>query len=257
MKLERCDRRSRQLYSAAMQQDHGRHAEERLGTPFLRPAFDPLDTIPTGRYVIRMVKKEAENAREKLLTAAIELIRRNGYVATTVDEICTEAGVTKGAFFHHFESKEALAHTCLQQWRQQFTAMVQSAPFHAVADPVDKLVGCMDFFISVFGNPNVVKSCLAGTVVQEVSESHPALRESAHSCFTSAEGFFQSLLDDACRDHNPRLDTASLAKLWMATLQGSFLLCKASRDETVIPANLKHVKQYIETRVAAHTATIV
>ena len=123
-----------------------------------------------------MVKKEAENAREKVIRAGTELIRRNGYVATTVDEICAEAGVTKGAFFHYFASKEALAEACLDTWTQNFMAMIDSAPFHSINDPMERLVGCMDFFIGALGNPQFVKSCLAGTVVQEVSESHPALR---------------------------------------------------------------------------------
>ena len=49
------------------------------------------------------------NARAKLLRAALGVIRVKGYSATSVDELCAAAGVTKGAFFHHFATKEALA----------------------------------------------------------------------------------------------------------------------------------------------------
>jgi TetR/AcrR family transcriptional repressor of nem operon len=66
--------------------------------------------IPTSWYV-RHMPAPATSARDKIVAAAIDLFRRNGYVATTVDEICAAAGVTKGAFFHHFESKEDLAET--------------------------------------------------------------------------------------------------------------------------------------------------
>jgi TetR/AcrR family transcriptional regulator, transcriptional repressor for nem operon len=204
-----------------------------------------------------MLKSEAANARDTLLRAGTDLIRRNGYVATTVDQICTDAGVTKGAFFHYFESKEALAKACLQSWDQQFIAMVESAPFQTIADPVERLVGCMDFFIGVFGNPQVVKSCLAGTVVQEVSESHPALRAGAQACFASGQQRFQELLDAACHSRNLRLDTTSLAKLWMATIQGSFLLSKASREDAVVPENLQHVKHYIQALFDASAASNV
>ncbi len=47
-------------------------------------------------------------AKSKLLEAAIVLIRTKGFAGTSVDDLCTAAGVTKGAFFHHFASKEAL-----------------------------------------------------------------------------------------------------------------------------------------------------
>ena len=47
--------------------------------------------------------------RAKLLDAALMVIREKGYTDSTVDDLCREAGVTKGAFFHHFKSKEELA----------------------------------------------------------------------------------------------------------------------------------------------------
>jgi TetR/AcrR family transcriptional repressor of nem operon len=46
------------------------------------------------------------DARTKLLKAALSAIRTKGYSATSVDELCTAAGVTKGACFHHFKSKD-------------------------------------------------------------------------------------------------------------------------------------------------------
>jgi TetR/AcrR family transcriptional repressor of nem operon len=49
------------------------------------------------------------NARDRLLDASLRLVRERGYNATSVDEFCQAAGVTKGAFFHHFRSKEELA----------------------------------------------------------------------------------------------------------------------------------------------------
>ena len=196
-----------------------------------------------------MVRKDGENARDGLIAAGTELFRRNGYVATTVDEICAEAGVTKGAFFHHFASKEALAEACLEKWKAGFMAMIDAAPFQSISDPVAKLSGCMDFFIAALGNPQVVKSCLAGTVVQEVSESHPILRAGAQECFAAGEERFRNLLNSVCQARDIELDTTSLAKLWVATIQGSFLLAKASRDDAVVATSLGHVKRYIQSLV--------
>ena len=194
-----------------------------------------------------MSKNTGENAREKLLVAGTDLFRRHGFVATSVDQICTEAGVTKGAFFHHFDTKEALAEACLAAWDERFKAMFAAAPFQSIDDPLERLLTAIDFFVAVFSNPQMHKSCLAGTTVQEVAETHPVLRDAAQACFASGEEKFQSLLDDACRDRRVPLDTASLAQLWIATLQGSLLLCKASRDESVVPTNLQHMKHYIES----------
>ncbi len=52
-----------------------------------------------------MTQPDRPSARIKLLEAARTLIRTKGFAATTVDDLCAAAGVTKGAFFHHFDSK--------------------------------------------------------------------------------------------------------------------------------------------------------
>src|SRR5262245_11054331 len=213
-----------------------------------------LDYIPTGWYAPAMSKTRGTGAREELLQAGIELFRRHGYVASTVDGICAQAGVTKGAFFHHFESKERLAEACLERWDCQAVALEQAAPFQAIDEPLEKVLGYMDFYIGLFEDPRVFKSCLAGTTAQEVAEPHDTLRLAAGSCFAPAERRFQALLDDACRSRRRRLDTASLASLWMAAIQGSLVLYKASRDESVLGSNLRHVKEYIRTRLAGQPA---
>jgi TetR/AcrR family transcriptional repressor of nem operon len=196
-----------------------------------------------------MPKKPAENpvsARDGLVQAATELMLRNGYVATTVDEICTAAGVTKGAFFHHFPSKEALAETCLHEWPNRLGELHRSAAYQSLEDPVARLYGAIDLMRDLLLRPDVHKSCLAGTTVQEVSESNPVLREAAQTCFVKGQHFFQSLLDDACRSRGVELDTASLANHWMCTMQGALLLWKASRDDRVIAESFDHLRDYYE-----------
>lgn len=183
--------------------------------------------------------------RQNLIAVATDLIRRNGYMATTVDEICARAGVTKGAFFHHFETKDRLAEACLEQWDRGAAVMESRGAFQTVADARKRALGYMDFYIGIFDNPNLVKSCLAGTTAQEVADTNPPLRHAANVCFDNAIGRFQAFLDDACRGSRRRVDTASLAALWMATIQGSLILSKASQDAAVIRRNLEHVKTYI------------
>jgi TetR/AcrR family transcriptional regulator, transcriptional repressor for nem operon len=190
--------------------------------------------------------EKAETAKEGLVRAATELMLRNGYVATTVDEICVAAGVTKGAFFHHFQSKEALAQTCLHEWPKRLGELHRAAAYRALDDPVARLFGAIDLMSDLFQRPEVQKSCLAGTTVQEVSETNPVLREAAQACFVKGQSFFQSLLDDACRSRGITLDTASLANHWMCTMQGALLMWKASRDHRVISESFTHLRNYFE-----------
>src|ERR1700686_1687488 len=94
-----------------------------------------LDDIPTGRYANRMNPQPVERrlpsggAHSKLLDAAVEIIRQKGYAATSVDELCARAGVTKGAFFHHFPSKDSLAVAAVNQWTDMTAAFFAAAPY--------------------------------------------------------------------------------------------------------------------------------
>jgi TetR/AcrR family transcriptional regulator, transcriptional repressor for nem operon len=198
-----------------------------------------------------MPKNTGENARDALVGAATELMRRSGYSDTSVEEICTAAGLTKGAFFHHFPSKEALAEACLRNWQEQMATLHRSAAYQSIDDPVEKVLASIDFMIDVFADPDVHKSCLAGTTVQEISETNPVLRDAAHDCLLKGEQYFQSMLAAASASRRLALDTASLAELWMGTVQGSLLLAKASRDPVVIGRNLNHFKSYLATLLDA------
>lgn len=64
---------------------------------------------------MRMAARKRDT-RQRLIEVATRLFRRNGYAATGLDEICSTAGVTKGAFFHYFKGKETLAEACLTAW---------------------------------------------------------------------------------------------------------------------------------------------
>src|ERR1700704_2568140 len=88
---------------------------------------------------------DAPATRTRLLDAARDVIRTKGYTATTVDEICAAAGVTKGGFFHHFVSKEQLAKSAIEQFGVMSSAIFSSAPYSKAPDPRERVFGYVDF----------------------------------------------------------------------------------------------------------------
>lgn len=204
----------------------------------------PLVCIPTGMYVCGMRKNSGEASRNRLVDAATKLIRQRGYTSTSVDQICKSAGVTKGAFFHHFKSKEQLGEACLQVWDRFGESIDRKACEQLVSsDPMGQAREFMGQIISLFADPSLMKSCLAGTIAQEAARDSSLLRHATHQCFANAEVRLKEILDRACQ--SPNVDTASLASLWIATMQGSITLHKASGDEEVVSSNLSHVMDYI------------
>jgi TetR/AcrR family transcriptional repressor of nem operon len=167
-------------------------------------------------------------SRKKLLDAALFVIRAKGYEATTVDDICESAGLSKGSFFHHFKSKEDLALAAAGYWIEGTTALFASAPYHAPADPLDRLLAYVDFRKSLLMGDLPDYTCLVGTMVQETYDTHPAIRQ---ACETSISGHAATLVPDieaAIRQRGicGNWTAESLALYTQATIQGAFILAK-------------------------------
>lgn len=190
---------------------------------------------------------ERGDARTRLLEAARDEIRRRGFAATTVDELCRAAGVTKGAFFHHFESKEALGVAAAEHWASTTSDLFAAAPYHEPADPLERVLAYIDFRRSLIDGDPAEFTCLVGTMTQEVFDTHPAIRE---ACRASIFGHAATLEPDIAaaieaRGMKPEWTAASLAAHMQAVLQGAFILAKATGDRAVALETIDHLERYV------------
>src|SRR5262249_28616077 len=142
--------------------------------------------------------------KQKLLDAAQELMLAKGYTATSVDDVCEAAGLTKGSFFHYFEGKEHLGKLVAQRFFDSRKESFQSAPFHRKKDPLERIFGFVDFLIERSRTPEGGKGCLLGTFVQELSATHPQIRDVCATCFEEQAAFLERDLEEAKRMHAPR-----------------------------------------------------
>lgn len=187
-------------------------------------------------------------ARRKLLDAALSLIREQGYSATTIDALCARAGVAKGSFFHHFADKQALAVAAAEHWSKTTGELFASAPYHAAADPLDRLLGYIDFRKALIAGAVAEFTCLVGTMAQEVYHTHPAIRD---ACEASIGGHAATLEADiaaamARYDVRAGFTAESLALHTQAVLQGAFILAKAKGDAAVAIESVDHLRRYVE-----------
>lgn len=197
----------------------------------------------------RPTKQDPErgDARTRLLEAGRDVIRAQGYSATTVDDLCRAAGVTKGAFFHHFANKEALAVAAAGYWSDTTGGLFASAPYHQHADPLDRFLGYIEFRKLIIDGEVPEFTCLVGTMVQEAYEAHPAIRD---ACAASIFGHADTLVPDieaAIKAHGlkPQWTAASLARHTQAVLQGAFILAKATGDKAIAIESVDHLIAYV------------
>lgn len=192
---------------------------------------------------------EPPTTKTKLLISALKLIRTKGYGATTVDDLCQDASVTKGAFFHYFKTKEDAAVAATQFWNAGTGALFASADYHKHEDPLDQVIAYIDFraeLLNMGGLPEI--TCLLGTTVQETFNTNPALREACDIGISGHADTIQAMIEAAKSRHAPHAtwSAASLALHTQAVIQGAFILAKARNDVKLAHDSIIHLRRYVE-----------
>ncbi|MBI4342793.1 MAG: TetR/AcrR family transcriptional regulator [Candidatus Omnitrophica bacterium] len=185
--------------------------------------------------------------KERLLDAAERLMLAKGFAATSVEEICEAAKLTKGSFFHYFESKEQLGKAVLERFCKSGARL--HAGFCGVEkDPLKRVYNYIDGAVTLSQDPSMGSGCLLGTFSQELCDTSPEIRRACEQGFAAWKQQFGEELEAAKRKYAPKGDWSpkELAEHFIAILEGSLILGKAGQDMQVVGRNLRHFKRYVQ-----------
>lgn len=185
--------------------------------------------------------------KQRIVEAAVRLILRQGYSGTTVDQVCAEAGVTKGAFFHYFASKEEVGQAAIAAWGNAWQEILKAANLDLIADPLDRLDRFFDVMVETYHLPEPGIGCMIGTVAQETGSSNRFLGDLCETELDVWVAGVRHLLADAKAAHPPQVDfdPASVADFMLGVVQGSLLVAKTRQDRPIIINNVQHCRTYI------------
>src|SRR5277367_542929 len=187
-------------------------------------------------------------SKTKFLDAALHVIRYKGYTATRVEDICEAAQLTKGSFFHHFDTKEDLALAAAEYWGAMTSALFEVAPYRAVPDPLGRLLAYVDFRKAIMQGELPEFTCLVGTMVQEVYATHPAIRVACDKSISEHAATLEADIAECMHKYDVQGDwtAASLALYTQAAIQGAFILAKAKGGPAVAADCIDHLRHYLE-----------
>jgi TetR/AcrR family transcriptional regulator, transcriptional repressor for nem operon len=193
-------------------------------------------------------------SKTKLLDAALALVRTKGYAATTIDDVCQRAELTKGSFFHHFNGKEELAVQAAAHWSAVTGGLFALAPYARLPDPLDRVLGYVDFRKAIIQGEVPEFTCFVGTMAQEIHQTNPAIRQACDASIREHAARVEADIALAMQQHDIKADftAKSLALYTQAVLQGAFILAKAENGPDTAKGCIDHLRRYIEMLFRRH-----
>ena len=195
-----------------------------------------------------MAGRSHYESKTRLLNAALQVVREKGYAASTVDDICAKAGVTKGSFFHHFKSKDDLALNAVAYWDELTEGFFAAAPYHHSKDPLERLLGYVDFRGEILRGELADYTCFLGTLIQETYATHPNIRTVCDKGTSTHIAILTRDIEAAKSLYAPDAawSAESVGYFVQSVLQGAFIFAKAKQGPEVVRESLAHLRRYLE-----------
>lgn len=179
------------------------------------------------------MQQRSEETRSKIIDSAVKLFSTRGFSAASVDEICEEAGISKGAFYHHFESKQALFLALLDSWLQAIDNAIEASKDKTAPETFMQMTEAFPYIFETAGDglPMFLEFWLQASRDKTIWEAGIAPYRRYHKYFTSLikkgvdEGSFVEV--------DPELTSRMIVATAMGLLLQSLLDPKGAKWEKV------------------------
>jgi len=164
-----------------------------------------------------------QTSREKILQSAVQLFLGEGYEATSVNDICKHAGVSKGSFYHYFETKQVLFLSLMENWSSRVMQSVLGEPITEDSNAKDVLIQMPYQFNMAFAAVPRGFPMLVDFWRQAMAD--PAIWKTAVEPYRYFMGFFMRIIETGQQDGSIRkdIDSEILARLLVAVAMGYLL----------------------------------
>ena len=196
--------------------------------------------------------RDGTATRERILDAAQRLVLERGFAATSVDAVLAAAPATKGAFFHHFPSKNDLGRALLERYAAADERMLDDFMVAAEADsndPAEQLVAFVRRFEQAAAELAPTQpGCLFVSFIYESQLAGDGDEDLIATSIRHWRARLLEKLEAAAERHPPAIavDLPSLADHVFTTFEGGFILARAMHDHNHLRAQLAHLRHYLE-----------
>ena len=195
---------------------------------------------------------KGQATKNKLMDIAERLILNNGFAAMSIDEVIKEAGITKGGFFYHYDSKNALAYALMQRYRE-VEAFVFSDLFkrseELTSDPLQQMLVFVKLFAEMMADmKDVHPGCLVASITYESHQVNEQVKTITADIVLDWRNLFREKINRINLLYSPNTAVASddLADMLSTIIEGGIIVSRALKDPSILEKQLLGYRSYLE-----------
>ena len=195
---------------------------------------------------------KGQATKNRLMDIAERLILNNGFAAMSIDEVIKEAGITKGGFFYHFDSKNALVYALMQRYREAeafvFSELFKRAE-ELTSDPLQQMLVFMKLFAEMMSDiEGVHPGCLVASTTYESHQVNEQVKNITTEIVLDWRNLFREKIDNINLAYSPATTVSSddLADMLSTIIEGGIIVSRALNDPSILEKQLMEYRSYIE-----------
>lgn len=195
---------------------------------------------------------KGQATKNRLMDIAEQLILNRGFTAMSIDEVIRDAGITKGGFFYHFESKNALAYALLQRYREAETFIFSDLFRRAqelTSDPLQQMLVFVKLFAEMMTDMGELHpGCLVASITYDSHQVNEQVKNITTEIVLDWRNLFRDQIEKINLVYLPNADVCSddLADMLSTIIEGGIIVSKALNDPSILEKQLLEYRTYLE-----------
>ena len=191
---------------------------------------------------------DIQSTRQKILLAAFKEIHLCGYQASSIQNIISQAGVTKGALYHHFKSKHEMVVALIDEVYAGYVENTFIKPLQDTDDPITVLIETLHAIKENMGDEDVTLGCPLDSLAQEMAPIDKTIQQKINQLYRRKQQMMVKAFQrgQAAGKVSQEASAESISLMIMATLQGCMGIAKSARSVKVLIQCGHGLIQYLE-----------
>ena len=191
----------------------------------------------------------SKSTKKKIINTAEKLLWNQGYEGASLNNVVKKAGLSKGAFFHYYPSKKAIAAEVLDSYARAHILGPLEKHLSASPDPKTALFAWLEESFGAYSQWNYKGGCMLGNFALELADKDEELREQMKSIFLSWENLLVNAFRETAKEGKLMMEPRQFARLIISMYQGILMTIKVHKDPNRASRDFQALAELIERMV--------